>query len=209
MVRDLDLQRLLDLVGAGAALTILSPWMPSAAALILLEDGAPVLFSQRRVGQRRGHFVLHKLRTMRHGQITRVGRLLRATGLDEVPQLWNVLRGEMCLVGPRPMQAEDVTRLGWEDPRFDPRFSVKPGLTGLVQIFGTTSGPRSQRIEQVYREHRCLALDLQLVGITGLAVLLGRDRARRLLRRVTGTGQPMTALGRVARAVYATAESPR
>ena len=152
--RDRVLKRGFDLVVAGAALVILAPLILIVALAVRLSDGGPVLFRQRRIGRHNRQFDMLKFRTMRldegdaHGhrstardddRITRVGRGLRGTSLDELPQLVNVLRGEMSVVGPRPhavgSRAED--RLFWEvDPRYWHRHAIKPGLTGLAQVRG-------------------------------------------------------------------------
>src|SRR5437868_5048041 len=110
-------KRLFDVVGAAAGLLAFSPIMSIIAAAILVEDGGPVLFRQERLGRDRRAFTILKFRSMRDGRITRVGRILRATGLDELPQFVNVLRGEMSAVGPRPLTDSDVKRLGWTAPR--------------------------------------------------------------------------------------------
>jgi len=112
-------KRLFDLLGALAGLIAFSPAMAVIAGAILLEDGWPVLFRQERLDRRRRPFTILKFRSMRDGRITRVGRMLRATGLDELPQFINILRGDMSAVGPRPLTGSDVTRLGWMAPRYD------------------------------------------------------------------------------------------
>src|SRR5262245_48068306 len=129
-------RRIGDLAGAVAGLVVFGPIMAVIALAIRLDDGAPVLFRQERVGYRRRPFTILKFRSMRAGEVTRVGRLLRATGLDEIAQFINILRGEMSAVGPRPLTEDDVRRLGWIGPEFDFRWDSKPGLTGLAQIMG-------------------------------------------------------------------------
>ena len=110
--------------------------MAVVAAAILLADGRPILFRQARLGRAAApvHDSQVPIDAERRGD--RVGRVLRATGLDELPQLVNVLRGEMSAVGPRPLTEADVARLGWTTPAYDFRWSVPPGLTGLAQIVG-------------------------------------------------------------------------
>ena|SRR5687767_3104147 len=112
----LRLKRLFDLVGACAGLLVFAPALALVSLAVLLDDGRPVLFRQPRLGYRRRRFSILKFRSMRDGRITRVGRVLRATGLDEVPQFINILRGEMSAVGPRPLTDVDVQRLGWTRP---------------------------------------------------------------------------------------------
>jgi lipopolysaccharide/colanic/teichoic acid biosynthesis glycosyltransferase len=122
-------KRLFDLAGACAGLVVFAPAMAVIAMAILLDDGAPLLFTQPRLGYRRRPFSILKFRSMRDGRVTRVGRILRATGLDEVPQFINILRGDMSGVGPRPLTPADVDRLGWTGAEVEFRWQVKPGLT--------------------------------------------------------------------------------
>ena len=176
-------KRLFDLVGAMGGLLAFSPVMAVIAAAILLEDGVPVLFRQARLGLRRQAFLILKFRSMRDGRITRVGRMLRATGLDELPQFINILRGEMSAVGPRPLTELDVMRLGWTAPRCDFRWRVRPGLTGLAQVMEARSGRLSLGLDRRYVARQSLALDVRLVAISFAINALGKRRVRRLLIR--------------------------
>jgi lipopolysaccharide/colanic/teichoic acid biosynthesis glycosyltransferase len=181
------LPRAADLTIAVIGLAILSPLLLAAAIAIKLESRGPVLYRQRRVG-RDGHiFELFKLRTMRQGadpvgvgtaitadhpHVTRVGRLLRRYSLDELPNLINVLRGEMRIVGPRatlPAQVELYT------PRQLRRLDLRPGVTGWAQIHGRTGIPWEERIELDvwYVEHRSLWLDLKILAKTPRSLLGG------------------------------------
>jgi lipopolysaccharide/colanic/teichoic acid biosynthesis glycosyltransferase len=179
--------RALDFAGASVVLALASPLLGLAAVAIKLEDGGPVLYTQRRVGLRGEEFELVKLRTMvvgaeRQGagwavdegdpRITRVGRLLRRLSLDELPQLWNVVRGEMSLVGPRPTLAYQVERY---TPRQRHRLDVKPGITGWAQIHGRARLPWDERIELDvwYVEHRSPWVDLKILLRTPLALFGG------------------------------------
>jgi lipopolysaccharide/colanic/teichoic acid biosynthesis glycosyltransferase len=181
------MKRALDLVLAATALAIASPFLAAAAAGIKLEDRGPILYKQRRVGQKGSEFELVKLRTMvvgaeQHGagyavnqgdpRITRVGRLLRRVSLDELPQLWNVLRGEMSMVGPRPTLAYQVERYNERQRR---RLDVKPGITGWAQVNGRARLPWADRIELDvwYVEHQSLWLDLKILGRTPSALFSG------------------------------------
>jgi lipopolysaccharide/colanic/teichoic acid biosynthesis glycosyltransferase len=118
-------KRALDLLGAGLGLAVLSPVVLAVAAAVRVKLGGPVLFRQERVGLGGRSFTIYKFRTMRHGpgsdaeRLTRFGRFLRSTSLDELPQLWNVLRGDMSLVGPRPLLPEYL-------PRYSPRQALRP-----------------------------------------------------------------------------------
>jgi lipopolysaccharide/colanic/teichoic acid biosynthesis glycosyltransferase len=181
------LNRAADVVGASLGLALASPVLAAAAVAIKLDDGGPVLYRQRRVGYRGEDFDLLKLRTMvvgaeRQGagfavdrgdpRITRTGRILRRVSLDELPQLWNVVRGDMSLIGPRPTlryQVEQYT------PRQRRRLDVKPGLTGWAQVNGRTKLPWDERIELDvwYVEHRSPWVDLKILLRTPLALVTG------------------------------------
>jgi lipopolysaccharide/colanic/teichoic acid biosynthesis glycosyltransferase len=176
------MKRLLDLSAALVAAVVLAPVLVMAAVLIRLTMGSPVLFRQRRPGLYGKPFVLCKFRTMRfaydhHGQplpdpqrLTRLGRLLRKTSLDELPQLWNVLRGEMSLVGPRPLLMQYLDRYTPEQAR---RHDVRPGITGWAQVHGRQTLCFSKRLELDvwYVDHWSLWLDVKILGKTVLNVL--------------------------------------
>lgn len=153
-LRDRVTKRLFDVALSAGAMVALSPLLVVVALLVKLDDGGPVLFAQRRLGRANRFFTIYKFRSMsvastdRDGsrsasrgdeRVTRLGRLLRATSLDELPQLLNVLKGEMSIVGPRPhaLASQAGTKLFWEvDPLYWQRHSLKPGLTGLAQVRG-------------------------------------------------------------------------
>jgi lipopolysaccharide/colanic/teichoic acid biosynthesis glycosyltransferase len=181
------LNRLLDAALAGAGLVVASPLLAAAALAIKLEDGGAVFYRQTRVGKDGADFELLKLRTMiadaeRQGagyavnvgdsRITRVGAVLRRASLDELPQLWNVVRGDMSLIGPRPTLRYQVERYTERQRR---RLEVKPGLTGWAQIHGRAALPWEERIELDvwYVEHRSPRVDLRIMLRTPLALLGG------------------------------------
>jgi lipopolysaccharide/colanic/teichoic acid biosynthesis glycosyltransferase len=176
-------RRLFDVAGAAGGLLLFAPVMALLAAAILLEDGYPVLFHQVRLGRARAPFTIIKFRTMSGGRITRVGRVLRATGLDELPQFVNILRGDMSAVGPRPLTDADVRRLGWTAPRFDFRWRVRPGLTGLAQVMGAPSGRQSASLDRWYVGYGSLTLDVRLVALSFAVNALGKTRIRQWLLR--------------------------
>src|SRR5437763_10317572 len=176
-------RRLFDLGGAVAGLIAFSPVMAVIAAAIGMEDGGPMLFRQERVGWRRRPFTILKFRSMRDGRITRVGTILRATGLDELPQFINILRGELSAVGPRPLTQADVQRLGWSASEFDFRWTMRPGLAGLAQIVGARSARQSLHLDRRYIADPGLALDLRLIALSFAITALGKRRPRRLLVR--------------------------
>jgi lipopolysaccharide/colanic/teichoic acid biosynthesis glycosyltransferase len=176
-------KRLIDVAGAVGGLLFFLPAMTVVALAILLEDGFPLLFRQERLGAARRPFTILKFRSMRDGEITRVGRILRRTGLDELPQFINILRGEMSAVGPRPLTAADTARLGWSQPRFDFRWRVPPGLTGLAQVMGTGAPHLSLHLDRAYLIRRSLLLDLRLISLSFAINALGKRRVRETLAR--------------------------
>ena len=181
------LNRAADIALAGAALVVASPLLGLAALATRLGDRGPVLYRQTRVGKDGVDFELLKLRTMVVGaetlgagpavnrgdpRITRAGRLLRRLSLDELPQLWNVIRGDMSVVGPRPTLRYQVERY---TPRQRRRLEVKPGITGWAQVHGRAALPWDERIELDvwYVEHRSPRLDLEILARTPLALFSG------------------------------------
>jgi lipopolysaccharide/colanic/teichoic acid biosynthesis glycosyltransferase len=183
--------RAFDILAASVVLAILSPVLLAAALAIKLAGRGAVLYRQRRVGRHGRQFELLKLRTMVEGsdpvgvgtvvtrddpRVTRAGRFLRRTSLDEIPNLVNVLRGEMAIVGPRPTipaQVDDYT------PRQKRRHEVRPGITGWAQVQGRAGIPWEERIELdiEYVERRSVALDLRILAKTVLLLLSGRGLA--------------------------------
>jgi exopolysaccharide biosynthesis polyprenyl glycosylphosphotransferase len=184
--------RALDVVGASAALALASPALALAALAVKLEDGGPVLYRQRRVGLHGREFELVKLRTMvvgaeREGagwavnegdpRITRVGRLLRRLSVDELPQLWNIVRGDMSLIGPRPERVQYVERFEDAIYRYPDRHRVKSGLTGWAHVNGLRGETSlADRIEwdNFYIENWSFWLDLKILVKTIPAMLVGR-----------------------------------
>ncbi len=180
------LKRIVECAISAAVLAAASPVLLLIAAAITLHDGGPVLFTQLRVGAGRRPFRIYKFRTMRDGWITRPGTLLRATGLDELPQLVNVLAGHMSLVGPRPLTPHDVARLGWDDARHAERFGVRPGIVGLAQLFAGRGARQSWFLDCRYVEVCTPSLDAQIVLLSAGICVLGKPRVRAWVRRLRG-----------------------
>jgi lipopolysaccharide/colanic/teichoic acid biosynthesis glycosyltransferase len=179
------LKRAFDVAGACAGLLVFAPPMAIAIAAVVIDDGLPVFFRQQRLGYRRRPFSILKIRTMRDGRTTRVGRVLRATGLDEIPQFINILSGEMSAVGPRPLTESDVVRLGWTGAEFDFRWESKPGLTGLAQLVGAASLQDALESDRSYTARWNPLLDCQLIALSFAVNVFGKSRVRRRLRRST------------------------
>ncbi len=196
-------KKMMDLVGAAGGLVLLSPLLLAIALVIRLESPGPVLFRQVRRGRGGKHFTCLKFRTMvgdaeeklreleqlnesvggvlfkikDDPRVTRLGRILRKTSLDELPQLWNVLVGEMSLVGPRPLQLRDCDRLKEVEPvGYDRRLSVTPGLTGPWQVGGRSEvdGRAMIDLDLGYINSWSLALDVQILFRTVWVVLAGK-----------------------------------
>ena len=184
------MNRVADVALAGLSLALTSPLLAAAALAVKLEDGGPVLFRQTRVGKDGRDFELVKLRTMKVGaehmgagyaidrgdaRITRVGRVLRRTSVDELPQLWNILRGDMSVIGPRPTLRYQVDRYTDRQRR---RLEVRPGLTGWAQVNGRATLAWDDRIELDvwYVDHRSLLVDLKILLRTPLALFGGTYR---------------------------------
>ena len=180
------------------ALVLLAPLLLAVVLVVRLDSPGPALFRQVRVGRNGREFVIYKFRTMRTDaealfdqvlhlnehdgllfkvrqdpRVSNAGRWLRRFSLDELPQLWNVARGDMALVGPRPPLPREVARY---DARTSRRLDVKPGLTGIWQVSGRSDLPWDEaiRLDLAYVEERSLALDLRILGRTVGAVLSGR-----------------------------------
>ncbi len=190
------MKRLFDIAVSGAGLIVLSPIWALAALAIALEDGGPVFFRQQRVGRGGAPFTAYKFRSMIVGadaipqqasandsRITRVGRVLRATAMDELPQLWNIFRGDMSVVGPRPLMPGEI-ETGSDGrvvaleaiPGYAMRHAVRPGLTGLTQVFAPRDVPRTRkfRLDLVYVRRASFCLDLRLVLLSFWITLRGR-----------------------------------
>jgi lipopolysaccharide/colanic/teichoic acid biosynthesis glycosyltransferase len=184
------MNRALDVLVAGAGLVLTSPLLAAAALATKLESGGPVLYRQTRVGRDGVDFEVLKLRTMVVGaetlgagfavdrgdpRITRVGRILRRTSIDELPQLWNILRGDMSVIGPRPTLRYQVEQYDAHQRR---RLDIRPGLTGWAQVQGRASLPWADRIELDvwYVENRSPRVDLEILLRTPLALFRGTYR---------------------------------
>jgi sugar transferase (PEP-CTERM system associated) len=186
------LKRLIDILAAASLLVMTAPILGLAALLIRLESPGSIFYSQKRVGKGQSIFTIYKFRSMRQDaesngarwaaerdpRITRVGRWLRMTHIDEIPQIWNLLKGDMSLVGPRPERPEFVEILDREIPYYSVRHSVKPGMTGWAQInyrYGASMDDTRNKLEYdlYYIKNMSLFLDLKILLRTVGVVILG------------------------------------
>lgn len=191
------IKRLLDIVCAGIGLIVLSPVYLAVAVLVRVKLGSPVIFHQERPGYHEKIFTLCKFRTMtdardEHGELlpdsvrlTKFGKLLRKTSLDELPELWNIFKGDMSLIGPRPLL---VSYLPWYTERERKRHSVRPGLTGLAQVSGRNFIEWDKRLEKdvEYVEHISFLLDLRILWRTVMVVFAKSDEVAEVTDDVEG-----------------------
>jgi sugar transferase (PEP-CTERM system associated) len=191
------MKRSIDLLLSTVLAVLTLPLMVVTALLVMLEDGRPVLYRQERIGENGRPFTLAKFRSMRKdaekggtpiwatkgdGRITRIGRVIRKTRLDELPQLWNVLRGDMSFVGPRPERPFFVDQLSKEIPFYQQRHAVKPGLTGWAQVkyrYGSSLEDATEKLryDLYYIKHLSVIFDLTIVVDTVKVVLFRKGAA--------------------------------
>ncbi len=200
------MKRSFDMVVSSAGLIVFAPVSLLIAFGIKLEDGGPVFFTQERVGRDCRVFIAYKFRSMvvdaerftgavqateNDPRVTRMGRILRATAFDELPQLWNILRGDMSVVGPRPLRPgeADTTADGAQlplsaIPGYEARHRVRPGLTGIAQVYAPRDLPRTGkfRYDLLYQRKASFCLDLRLILTSFWITVRGRweDRGRKL-----------------------------
>lgn len=181
-MRSLMLKRALDLIGAGLALVLFSPLIALVAYLVHRNLGLPIFFAQMRPGLGGRPFVMYKFRTMSDARdsegrllpddqrLTRFGKFLRSTSLDELPELWNVIKGEMSLVGPRPLLMKYLELYTPEQAR---RHEVKPGITGWAQVNGRNALTWEEKfkLDVWYVDNWTIALDLRILWLTLLKVV--------------------------------------
>lgn len=201
-------KRVIDVIGALTGLLLAAPVLVAVALAVLVSMGRPVFFRQPRAGVQGVAFTLVKFRTMRaalpgeegpehdHARINRLGRILRSTSLDELPELWNVLRGDMSLVGPRPLPIAYVDRYDLEQVR---RLNMRPGLTGWAQVHGRNTVGWTERLayDQWYVQNHTVWLDLKIIGMTLLQVVRrdGVDHAEGItMTEFRGAGNPVTVI---------------
>ena len=133
-----------------------------------------ILFKQDRIGFHQKKFTIYKFKTMENNRVTKLGKYLRKGGLDEIPQLINIIKGEMSFIGPRPLTIDDIKRLKWTDKTHEKRWDVKPGITGIAQLQSTCSADLSLSNDLKYIENKSLSLDLRIFARSILIPVLGK-----------------------------------
>ena len=161
-------------------LLIISPLFFLISALLYLysTQKPKIIFRQKRIGIQQKEFIIYKFKTMEKNQVTFLGKFLRKTGIDEIPQLINILKGEMSFVGPRPLMKEDIDRLGWTKQKHLKRWSVKPGITGSAQLQNTCSADLSLANDLSYVKNKSLFLDLRIFMRSIFIPILGKKHTQ-------------------------------
>jgi lipopolysaccharide/colanic/teichoic acid biosynthesis glycosyltransferase len=174
------MKRLFDILFAGVAFVIFIIPVTFIIVAIKVFENHPILFYQIRVGRNKKVFKIMKFQTMVDMKVTKTGRILRKTGLDELPQFLNVLKGDMSIVGPRAITEDDVERFGWSTQYHKIRWRLKPGITGYAQIYGGQSLKTSWFWDKKYISTPNLAKDLGVICLSFLMNIFGKTRVRRM-----------------------------
>ena len=159
-------------------LLILLPFLVIISCVIILFEQESAFFIQERIGIKKLSFRLIKLRTMKDNRITFIGSILRKTGIDEIPQLINILKGEMNFIGPRPLTQNDIERLGWQTEYYRKRWNVKPGLTGLAQLSPICHKKMSFFLDSYYVKNRKITLDFCILFMSFLVLFIGKQNVK-------------------------------
>ena len=147
--------------------------------VIWIAERKSAFFTQERLGKNKTPFTIYKFRTMTNQEITVVGRILRKTGIDELPQLLNILIGQMSFVGPRPLTESDIVRLGWDKVYYQKRWSVNPGIVGLAQLTPVCHKKMSWFYDQLYLKKQSLFLDLKIIIAAALIPIVGKQTVKK------------------------------
>jgi lipopolysaccharide/colanic/teichoic acid biosynthesis glycosyltransferase len=196
------MKRLFDIGLSGIGLVLSSPFWLIFSILVKLHDGGPVFYGQERMGRKGRVFRVLKFRSMivdaekntgavwateNDPRVTSVGRILRATAMDELPQLWNIFKGDMSFVGPRAERPELVEQFSQSIPKYRERFTVRPGLTGIAQVYGQYDTPARNKLkyDRLYIKNASLLLDLKLITLSFLITFSGKweQRGKRFFRK--------------------------
>lgn len=164
-------------------LATLIPVILITALAIVVLSGFPILFIQERVGLERKTFSIYKFRTMRNGKIRFIGKVLRKTGIDEIPQLINIIGGSMVFVGPRPLTKSDIDRLEWNTSQHNERWTVKPGITGPAQLVNVCDKNVTWQNDIDYVRNKSIKLDLKVLKQSLLVPFIGKSKTKNLIHK--------------------------
>lgn len=156
-------------------LLIITPLIFLISLLLFFQDRTNVIFIQKRIGLDKVEFKIYKFKTMENEKITFVGKYLRKLGLDEIPQLYNILKGDMAFVGPRPLTQFDIDRLKWNNQEYYRRWTVKPGITGLAQLSKICNSNLAIKNDLYYIESKTFLFDLKLILKSLLVPIIGKQ----------------------------------
>jgi len=175
------MKRLFDIAFSLIALTVFAFPSLLISTVLVIREKHPVIFKQNRIGLNKRIFAIYKFQTMINEVPTRTGKFLRKTGLDEIPQFINVLKGEMSIVGPRALTDDDIKRLNWNTETYSSRWKVKPGISGFAQIYGGQNKETSWYWDKKYINHSNIAIDFIVVIISFAMNLIGKRRVRNII----------------------------
>lgn len=172
------MKSIFDILLAIITITMLSPVLVIVTLLIIILERDTPFFTQERIGKDKSPFTIFKYRTMKQGEITQLGKILRRTGIDELPQLFNILLLDMSFVGPRPLTVEDIVRLGWDDEYYEKRWNVRPGIVGLAQLSPVCHKKMSWFYDKVYILKMSPMLDLKILCSAIAIPFVGKDKVK-------------------------------
>ncbi|RLD55303.1 MAG: hypothetical protein DRJ01_16820 [Bacteroidetes bacterium] len=175
------MKRLFDIIFSIIALTIFFIPIVIVSIILKLKEKHPIIFKQKRIGLNGREFEILKFQTMMNDIPTKTGRILRKTGIDEVPQFINVLYGDMSIVGPRALTKYDVERLNWNTEYYAKRWSVKPGISGFAQIYGGQNKKTSWFWDKKYSQKSNLLTDFFIILISFSMNIFGKSRVRNII----------------------------
>ena len=161
-------------------LIVILPFLILIASIILIIDRYPIFFVQERIGKKKKIFKIYKFRTMDNNKITALGKSLRRTGIDEIPQLINILIGDMNFIGPRPLTKKDLIRLEWNTNFHDIRWGIKPGITGLSQLLPICNKRASFFLDKFYVNNHSIILNGKIIFTSVLILFFGKRKGQKL-----------------------------
>ncbi|HOH38586.1 MAG TPA: sugar transferase [Spirochaetota bacterium] len=180
-IKGKTMKRLFDITFSLLALTVFAFPVILISIVLVLREKHPVIFKQNRIGLNKSIFAIYKFQTMVNEVPTKTGKFLRKTGLDEIPQFINVLKGEMSIVGPRALTDYDIKRLNWNTATYSIRWNVKPGISGFAQIYGGQNKETSWYWDKKYIDHSNIVIDLIVVIISFAMNFIGKRRVRNII----------------------------